>query len=67
MNQNFIATTKDWLKVSEAMQITAYYPVLVMEVEPEINEPGRPINLSAEDRARMDRAKPGAGAAPERL
>lgn len=61
------ATTKDWLKLSEGMTLTAYDPSLQSQAGPEIVEPGQAVNLSAADRARMNRAKPGVQTKPERL
>jgi hypothetical protein len=66
-NENVVATTKDWLKAIEGMRITAYDPSWMTRVESEVVEPGRAVNLSAADRARMNRAKPGIHTMPERL
>ncbi len=61
------STTKDWLKVSEGMTLTAYDPSLQRNPEPELIEPGRAVNLPARDRARMNRVNPGVHNPPERL
>jgi hypothetical protein len=39
----------------------------VAEIEPEIIEPGQPVNLRAADRARMNRVMPGVYTPPEPL
>jgi hypothetical protein len=66
-HENIVATTKDWLKTEEGMRITAYDPSWMVRVDSELEEPGQAINLPAADRARMNRAKSGAHARPERL
>jgi len=61
------STTRDWQKAAERMELTAYAPSLVIQVEPEVIEPGQAVNLSAADRARMNRFKPGVQPRPEQL
>lgn len=67
VTENVVATTKDWLKGIEGMRITAYDPSWMTKLEPEVEEPGKAVNLSVEDRARMNRARPGIRTLPERL
>jgi hypothetical protein len=68
-NRNVVATTQDWLKGAEGMRITAYDPSswMITDVEPEIVEPGTAVNLSAAERAKLNRARPGVRTPPERL
>ncbi len=65
--ENVVATTKDWLKASEGIRITAYDPSCLTRIEQEIVEPGKAVNLTAADRARMNRAKPGVHTRTERF
>lgn len=72
INENVVASTQDWLKGTEAISFTTYDPSLwtIRTVaESDDVEPGKPVNLSAAERARMNQAKPGLGARmkPERL
>jgi len=62
--ENVVVSTKDWLKVTEGMRITAYDPACM---ESEVVEPGRAVNLPAAERARLNRAKPGVHTRPERV
>jgi hypothetical protein len=66
INDNVVASTKDWLKSTEGLTITAYDPWSVTAIETEIIEPGDAVNLPAADRARMNQAKTGAYSRPER-
>jgi hypothetical protein len=66
-NDNVVATTKDWLKASEGIKITAYDPSYLTRVESEVVEPGKAVNLSGADRARMNLSKPGVRTKPERI
>lgn len=61
------STTRDWLRASEDMRLTAYDPSFSTQGESQIIEPGAAINLSAADRAKMNRAKPGVYTKPERV
>jgi hypothetical protein len=61
------STTKDWLRISEGMILTAYDPSLTAQGESQMIEPGPAVNLPAADRVRMNRAKPGIHTPPERL
>jgi len=68
--KTFSQGTDTWKRVTEGMTITAYEPPIVTtRMEVEVIEPGKAVNLSAAERARMNQAKPGAGARmkPERL
>jgi hypothetical protein len=67
VNENVVATTKDWLKTEKGIRITAYDPSCMTRVESEVVEPGKAVNLPAADRARMNRAKPGVHTKPERV
>jgi hypothetical protein len=72
INENVVASTQDWLKETEGLQFTTYDPSVWtprMVADSEVVEPGKAVNLSAAERARMNQAKPGAGARmkPERL
>jgi hypothetical protein len=61
------STTKDWLKASENLKLTAYDPSLSTQAEVQVIEPGQAVNLPAAERNRMNRAKPGVPTRPERL
>jgi len=65
--KTFSQGTDTWKRVTEGVTITAYNPQLTTRVESEIVEPGKAVNLSAADRARMNRAKPGVHTKPERF
>jgi hypothetical protein len=68
VKENVVATTRDWLSVGDGMEITSYYPAVVLESEHlEVSEPDRASNLPAVERARMNRARPGIHTVPERL
>jgi len=68
-NENVVATTKDWLRSAEGMNITAYYPgvEIVSQQNVAANEPDQAVHLSAADRARMNRVRPGVDTEPEQL
>jgi hypothetical protein len=61
------ATTQDWLKATESLGLTAYDPSLKTQAVVEVVEPDQAVNLSAADRARMNRARPGVHTKPEHL
>lgn len=68
INENVVATTKDWLKVSEGMRITGYDPSSwLTTVETEIMEPGKAVGLPVAQRMRMKRVTRGINTPPERL
>jgi hypothetical protein len=65
--KTFSQGTDTWKKITEGMTITAYGPPLTSKMELDVVEPGEAVHLSAADRARMNRAKPGVRTKSERL
>jgi hypothetical protein len=61
------ATTKDWLRSTQGMNVTAYDPSISTQRESQVIEPGQAVRLPAAERAKMNRAKPGVHTPPERL
>lgn len=55
--RNCVATTQDWLRVSEGMTITAYEPGYMIEPDPEVIEPDEPVHLPADGRQWMNHAQ----------
>jgi hypothetical protein len=60
------ATMLDWLNSTRDMNLTTFDPSALTDVQLLI-EPDQAVNLSAADRARMNRARPGVHTPPEHL
>ncbi|HVB57468.1 MAG TPA: hypothetical protein VNE63_13730 [Candidatus Acidoferrales bacterium] len=68
MKENIVATTQDWLKVTEGRNITAYYPSVGTEYEyTAVSELNQAINLPAAERAGMNCTNPGVPVSPKHL
>jgi hypothetical protein len=59
------STTQDWINTTRDMNMTAYDPRRTANTD--VIEPGKAVNIPAEDRARMNRAKSGVRTKQERL
>jgi hypothetical protein len=54
------ATTQDWLRATEGMELNSYDTSLWMVTSAlEVVEPDQAVNLPAVERARLNRAMPG--------
>jgi len=61
------STTRDWLRASEGMMLTAFDPSSTVDAGLQMIEPDQAVDLPASERARMNRSKPGVYTPPERL
>lgn len=61
------STTRDWLRASEGMMLTAFDPSFGVDAGLQMIEPDQAVDLPASERARMNRTNPGVYTPPQRL